>query len=89
MSEGLKKFGWKRKIGSQVSKAASTTFEKDAKDDEDVSLDNRDIDWFTMTPVKKRTTISLEDGKSKAFRLTQEGTVLASSERYYYLPSDY
>ncbi|XP_045159179.2 tetratricopeptide repeat protein 33-like [Mercenaria mercenaria] len=82
-NEGVKKFGWKRKIGAQVSKSASSAFEEESKEEGDVSLSNGEVDWLTLAPIKRRTVIGLEDGVAKANRLVQEGTVLAGSERYW------
>lgn len=79
--KSLQKFGWKRKIGAQVSKSASTAFEEEAQEG-DVALSNGDVDWLTLAPIKKRVTIGLEDGIMKANRLVQEGSILASSERF-------
>ena len=78
MSEGgLKKFGWKRKIGAQISKTASTAFEKETKDDDD----SKDVDWLTLVPINKKKVIGLEDNVTKAQRLSKEASVLAESER--------
>ena len=77
----VKKFGWKRKIGAQVSKSVSSAFEKESEAEEDISLSNGDVDWLSLVPVKRRSVIGLEDGITKANRLVQEGTVLAGSER--------
>lgn len=81
--KGVQKFGWKRKIGAQVSKPASSAFEQEAKEEEDISLSNGEVDWLTLAPIKRRTLITLEDGFAKANRLVQEGTVLAGAERYW------
>lgn len=79
---GKQKFGWKRKIGAQVSKAASSAFEGNSKDETDPEIENGDVDWLTLAPTRKKMVIGLEDNQGKAKRLIQEGTVLASSERY-------
>lgn len=79
----LQNFGWKRKIGAQVSKSASSEFESEAKDEDDPSLRNGDVDWLTLVPVKRKAMIGLEDGQAKANRLVREGSVLAESERYW------
>jgi len=81
----LKCFGWKRKAGESVSKSASSAFEENSKSDVEPAIESGDIDWLTLVPTKKRTIIGLEDGSSKAKRLVQEGSVLASSERYTYM----
>ena len=77
----MQKFGWKRKIGGQVSKNASSAFEKESKDEIDPSVDSGEVDWLTSATVKRKFVISLEDNRVKSNRLVQEGGVLASSER--------
>lgn len=67
-------FGWKRKIGSNVSKVKTETFSSETKDEE-----SPDVDWLTSAP--KRKFVSLEDARSKSERLQAEGTVLAEAER--------
>ncbi|XP_052774535.1 tetratricopeptide repeat protein 33-like [Mya arenaria] len=79
----VKCFGWKRKVGANVSKSVSTAFEKESKPDTDPEIEEGDVDWLTLFPTKKRHVIRLEDGIGKANRLVQEGSVLASSERYW------
>ena len=74
------KFGWKRKIGSQISKTASSVFENDTKDD-DSDIASGDVDWLTLVPVNKKRVIGLEDNVAKADRLKKEGALLAESER--------
>lgn len=74
-------FGWKRKIGQQVSKTASKAFENESAAEED---HREDIDWLTATKIPKRSTvISLEDTAAKVSRLVKEGTTLADAERYW------
>ena len=80
--EGVKQFGWKRKIGAQISKTAASVFEKEAKDDDDV-IASGDVDWLTLVPVNKKRVIGLEDNVGKSERLAKEGAMLAESERYY------
>ena len=74
------KFGWKRKVGAQISKTASSVFEKDTKDD-DSDLAHGDVDWLTLAPVNKKRVLGLEDNIAKADRLKKEGALLAESER--------
>ncbi|XP_059151636.1 tetratricopeptide repeat protein 33-like [Physella acuta] len=69
-------FGWKRKIGSNVSKVKTATFSAETKDEE-----SPDVDWLTSAP--KRKFVSLEDASSKSQRLQAEGAVLAEAERYW------
>jgi len=73
-------FGWKRKIGSQVSKIVSQKFKENAKE-HDGSLVNDEVDWLTLAP--KRHCLQLEDAVVKSARLRQEGITLAESERYF------
>lgn len=77
----MKRFGWKRKIGSGVSKEASSAFENEAKEDRDPSIESEEVDWLSLAPVKKKSLTGLEDSQAKAKRLVQEGNILASSER--------
>ncbi|KAH3848885.1 tetratricopeptide repeat protein 33-like [Dreissena polymorpha] len=83
MDANLKGFVWKRKIGVNVSKSASSAFELEAKAETDPEVENGDVDWLTLVPNKRKNVIGLEDGIAKSHRLVQEGTVLASSERYW------
>lgn len=78
--EGGWKFGWKRKIGAEISKTASRAFEKETKDDSD-DLAGGDVDWLTLVPLNKKRVIGLEDSAAKANRLSKEGALLAESER--------
>jgi len=71
-------FGWKRKASEKVSKAISSAFEDNTKD-EDKELVEGDVDWLTLLP--KRKVIRLEDAISKSARLKQEGSLLAGEER--------
>ena len=77
MESKKKQFGWKRKIGSNISKSALNAFESQSKNEEEDS----EVDWLSLVPVKRTNVIGLEDGKAKSSRLIQEGSVLASSER--------
>ncbi|WAR24747.1 TTC33-like protein, partial [Mya arenaria] len=72
----VKCFGWKRKVGANVSKSVSTAFEKESKPDTDPEIEEGDVDWLTLFPTKKRHVIRLEDGIGKANRLVQEGSAL-------------
>ena len=69
-------FGWKRKLGGNVSKTLSKNFQENSKD----SHENlEEVDWLTSVPKKK--IICLEDSRAKSERLKQEGSLLAESER--------
>ena len=74
-------FGWKRKIGANVSKTKSEDFERNSKEEtEEIELEDGEISWLSLVP--KRRLIHLEDAKSKSARLQEEGVVLAEQERY-------
>ena len=75
----MKAFGWKRKSGENIKKAASTAFERESKDEDDNEVSRGQVDWLTLAP--KRRCISLEDAEAKSRRLKNEGAVLASAER--------
>lgn len=75
-------FGWKRKIGQNVSKSKSTAFEQESKNDDDNEVTSGEVDWLSLAPPKRRV-ISLEDAHGKSIRLKEEGAVLASAERYW------
>lgn len=69
-------FGWKRKLGGNVSKTLSKNFQENSKD----SHENlEEVDWLTLAPKKK--IFCLEDSRAKSERLKQEGSLLAESER--------
>ena len=81
---GVKKFGWKRKVGEQISRSASAAFERETKNDDDV-IESGDVDWLTLVPVNKKRVIGLEDNVTKAQRLIREGAMLAESERSVFI----
>jgi len=72
-------FSWKRKVGSNVLKEVSKTFEANSKDVEDEILDTDDVDWLSFTP--KRKCLQLEDARTKSDRLRLDGVTLAETER--------
>ena len=75
-------FGWKRKIGGQVSVDSSRQFAADSKDESvDEAIESGDVDWLTLAPKRRRGCMQLEDAIVKSTRLKQEGIVLADSER--------
>lgn len=80
-------FGWKRKIGENVSKSATCKFKevtgtKEIEDDIDDSEDGEDsLKWLGL--AQKRKMICLEDSILKSQRLRDEGTILAEAERYW------
>jgi hypothetical protein len=76
-------FGWRRKIGSHVSKAISQQFEENSKESLDDAIANDEVDWLSLAP--KRRCPQLEDSVTKSARLRQEGIVLAEAERYLHL----
>uniref|UniRef100_W5MZI8 Protein kinase, AMP-activated, alpha 1 catalytic subunit n=1 Tax=Lepisosteus oculatus TaxID=7918 RepID=W5MZI8_LEPOC len=65
-------FGWKRKAGEKVSKAAVQLFEAEAP--EEVSVDTG-VDW--LHAIKRRREVLLEDCAAKSKRLKDEGALLA------------
>ncbi|XP_061192762.1 tetratricopeptide repeat protein 33-like [Saccostrea echinata] len=71
-------FGWKRKLGGNVSKKLSQSFQDNSKGHHD---NLEEVDWLTLAP--KRKVICLEDSWAKSERLKQEGSLLAESERYW------
>ena len=73
-------FSWKRKIGENISKDKSKSFETNSKDEKDNSLESGEVDWISLAP--KRKFISLEDAIAKSRRLKQEGSTLAEAERF-------
>lgn len=74
-------FGWKRKLGSRISREASATFEHESKNED---IDDDSVDWLTLQP-KRAHFVCLEDNKAKSNRLKQEGSLLAESERFIVL----
>jgi len=73
-------FGWKRKIGNNVLKEVSKTFEANSKDIDDEVLDTDDVDWVPFAP--KRKCLQLEDARTKSERLRLDGVTLAEAERW-------
>lgn len=80
------KFGWKKKTGENVAKDGEggkrdlKAFTED--EDEEKPADNKDeFDW--LLAHHRRKVMRLEDAKSKAERLKQEGCTLAENERYW------
>ncbi|XP_062905701.1 tetratricopeptide repeat protein 33 isoform X1 [Mobula hypostoma] len=71
-------FGWKRKVGEKVSKAASQVFEEAA---EDGGLVDADVDW--LHAAKRRRETLLEDCAVKSKRLKDEGVFLSENGRYW------
>ena len=74
-------FGWKRKIGSSVSKSTSKAFEDNAKDEDTSELETGEIDWLHLAATKK--VFTLEDAESKSVRLQREGNILAEEARFW------
>uniref|UniRef100_A0A8C6SE40 Tetratricopeptide repeat domain 33 n=1 Tax=Neogobius melanostomus TaxID=47308 RepID=A0A8C6SE40_9GOBI len=71
-------FGWKRKAGEKVSKAALQQF-----DDEDAKKQQQqeEVDW--LHAIKRRREILLEDCAAKSQRLKDEGSLLAEEGRHW------
>ncbi|KAG9281927.1 tetratricopeptide repeat protein 33 [Astyanax mexicanus] len=73
-------FGWKRKIGEKVSKAAVQQFEAESeKVEKDADLEG--VDW--LHAIKRRREVLLEDCTAKSKRLKEEGTLLAEQGRHW------
>ncbi|XP_076844388.1 tetratricopeptide repeat protein 33 isoform X2 [Brachyhypopomus gauderio] len=73
-------FGWKRKVGERVSKAAVQQFEADAEKAED----NRELegmDW--LHAIKRKREVLLEDCIAKSKRMKEEGVQLAENGRHW------
>lgn len=81
ITSAMTTFGWKRKAGAMVVKSAATSFEGDAKDDDNNEVTRGEVDWLTLAP--KRHAIQLEDARTKSQRLCMEGATLAEAERYW------
>ncbi|XP_020320930.1 tetratricopeptide repeat protein 33 isoform X1 [Oncorhynchus kisutch] len=75
-------FGWKRKVGERVSKAAVQQFEAAAeKPEEDGIVKEDEVDW--LYAIKRRREVLLEDCAAKSKRLKEEGVVLAQEGRHW------
>ncbi|XP_072529925.1 tetratricopeptide repeat protein 33 [Salminus brasiliensis] len=73
-------FGWKRKIGEKVSKAAVQQFEAESeKVEDDAELEG--VDW--LHAIKRRREVLLEDCAAKSKRLKDEGALLAEQGRHW------
>lgn len=70
-------FGWKRKIGEKVSKAAAQQFEAESEKVDDHEPES--VDW--MHAIKRRREVLLEDCAAKSKRLKDEGGLLAEEGR--------
>lgn len=74
----MQSFGWKRKAG--LTKPKPAVFSQDNVE-VDNDMNDPDVDWLTAT--KKPKVLQLEDAKAKARRLSNEGVMLAESERWW------
>lgn len=74
-------FGWKRRVGNNVLREASKTFEANSKDVEDEVVDSDDVDWISL--AAKRKCLQLEDAHTKSARLRLDGITLAEAERFW------
>ncbi|CDQ57530.1 unnamed protein product [Oncorhynchus mykiss] len=75
-------FGWKRKVGERVSKAAVQQFEAAAEKPEEDGVGKEDeVDW--LYAIKRRREVLLEDCAAKSKRLKEEGVVLAQEGRHW------
>jgi len=77
------KFGWKKKTGENVARDdGKRDLKAFSADEEEKPADhNNEFDW--LLAAKRRKVMRLEDAKSKAERLKQEGCTLAENERYW------
>ncbi|XP_071219060.1 tetratricopeptide repeat protein 33-like [Salvelinus alpinus] len=75
-------FGWKRKVGERVSKAAVQQFEAAVEKPEEDGVGKEDeVDW--LYAIKRRREVLLEDCAAKSKRLKEEGVVLAQEGRHW------
>ncbi|XP_036386030.1 tetratricopeptide repeat protein 33 [Megalops cyprinoides] len=77
-------FGWKRKVGEKVSKAAVQLFEAEAETEAEGAVhepDNDEVDW--LHAIKRRREALLEDCAAKSKRLKDEGALLAEEGRHW------
>lgn len=73
-------FGWKRKIGENVSKSVVQQFEaEDERAEVDEAGQKEEVDW--LHAIKRRREILLEDCAAKSRRLKEEGALLAEEGR--------
>uniref|UniRef100_A0AAY5L8C7 Tetratricopeptide repeat domain 33 n=2 Tax=Esox lucius TaxID=8010 RepID=A0AAY5L8C7_ESOLU len=79
---GMASFGWKRKVGERVSKAAVQQFEASAEKPGEEGVDKEfEVDW--LHAIKRRREVLLEDCAAKSKRLKEEGAVLAQEGRHW------
>ncbi|XP_078287235.1 tetratricopeptide repeat protein 33 isoform X2 [Rhinoraja longicauda] len=77
-------FGWKRRVGEKVSRAAAQTFEAAAAAAAAVGEDGAaepGVDWLHVT--KRRRETLLEDCAAKSKRLKDEGAFFSENGRYW------
>ncbi|KAG0714623.1 Tetratricopeptide repeat protein 33 [Chionoecetes opilio] len=74
----MQAFGWKRKAG--LSKPKPAVFTEESVADRDGSEDP-DVDW--LTAAKRSKVVEDEAVEAKARRLSNEGVILAESERWW------
>ena len=70
-------FGWKRKLGQQISKSATSNFQEVTGQQNSDSSDEEEI----LMVAKQQKLGLLEDASSKSKRLKEEGAILAEAER--------
>ncbi|XP_026863752.1 tetratricopeptide repeat protein 33 isoform X1 [Electrophorus electricus] len=80
MERTMASFGWKRKVGERVSKAAVQQFEMDSEKVED-NGQIEGVDWLHV--IKRRRELLLEDCTAKSKRLKEEGVLLAENGRHW------
>ncbi|XP_032874398.1 tetratricopeptide repeat protein 33 isoform X2 [Amblyraja radiata] len=74
-------FGWKRRVGEKVSRAAAQTFEAAAAAVGEDGAVESDVDWLHVT--KRRRETLQEDCAAKSKRLKDEGAFFSENGRYW------
>ncbi|XP_066298183.1 tetratricopeptide repeat protein 33-like isoform X1 [Branchiostoma lanceolatum] len=75
-------FGWKRKVGENVTKPPSA-FSPGEQLENEHEVNPDEVDWLHAVKIRRAVDGLLEDGLTKANRLKQEGCLLAESQRYW------
>ncbi|XP_033636861.1 tetratricopeptide repeat protein 33-like [Asterias rubens] len=78
-NDNMTTFGWKRKLGQQISKSATSNFQEVTGQQNSDSSDEEEI----LMVAKQQKLGLLEDASSKSKRLKEEGAILAEAERYW------
>ncbi|XP_078657097.1 tetratricopeptide repeat protein 33-like [Branchiostoma floridae x Branchiostoma belcheri] len=75
-------FGWKRKVGENVTKPSSA-FSPGEQLENEHEVDPDEVDWLHAVKIRRSVDGLLEDHLTKANRLKQEGCLLAETQRYW------